>query len=177
MPLELVTIVTLPKDRRVTCQHDGCGRHVYAKVHVIRRQGTISFVGHVCFGKLFGNHELQPSIGGKEGTRLSDEERERIVLNTEAFLAELKARYAAQDAEPLPTPSNDVATALRPTNSSPSFGASLNLIPRRQPTYVHLFRCLTCSTRLLNYEFESTERLCPRCNKADDVFTIEKYLI
>lgn len=177
MSLELITIVTLPKERRVTCQHDGCGRHVYAKVHVIRHSDTLSFVGHVCFRKLFGHHELQPSIGGKDGTRLNDEEREQIVSNTEAFLTELKARYETLVAESLPAPSANVLTPLRPSNSGLALGASPSPPRRVQPTHIHLFRCLACSTRLLNYEFEGTERLCPRCNNPDEVFTIEKFLL
>lgn len=173
MNVELVTIVTVPQEQRVKCQHEGCGRHVYSKIHVVRKDDEITFVGQTCFRKLFGVLNLAPSFGGKGSTSLTEAEREQILQNSEEFLRELQSRYDAQ--EPTPTDETELQLAEPDYRSEP-------IIPRvapilGKPTHVHLFRCLTCSTPLINYEFESTERKCPQCNTADMVFTLEKYPI
>jgi hypothetical protein len=171
--VELVTVITLPEEGRVKCQHDGCGRNVFAQVHVIRRNGNVSFVGSTCFRRLFGDLDLQSSFGGKAGIPLTNDEREQILHNTESFLAQLKTAYEPSAFEIKPS----LTSALEPAIGNLEKVPYVARTGRGQPTHIHLFRCLTCSTRLINYEFESTERMCPQCNKADDVFTIEKYPI
>ena len=164
MNVKLITIVTVPQTKRVKCQHEGCGRHVYSKIHVVRINDEITFVGSVCFRKLFGELDLKPTFGGSIGTKLTESERELILQNTEIFLNELQSRYDIEEPDQL----EEADFQPEPIKSE--------ITPKRgKPTHIHLFRCLSCSNTLSNYEFESTERLCPRCNTSEMVFTIEKY--
>lgn len=173
MAIELLTVVTLDREGRVKCQHEGCGRHVFARVHVIRQNGKVSFVGSTCFRKLFGDLDLHPSFGGSNGLLLSEEQRKQILANTEAFLEELRLLYEASKQQV----STEMPSEVRdPTRNLTNAVQGSNLV-RGKPTHIHLFRCLTCSTPLINYEFESTERFCPQCKTVDNVFTLEKYPI
>jgi len=167
MTVQLITIITVPQSQRVKCQHPGCTRNVFSKIHVVRKNGEITFVGGRCFQKLFGDLNLEPVFGGGGGIRLSEAEREKILQNTDEFLAELQTIYEESDIEEPKTP--EVTVGLSYSNhSKPGKGT---------PTHIHLFRCLSCSTPLINYEFESTERMCPQCRRSEDVFTLEKYPI
>jgi hypothetical protein len=92
--IQLLYVVSLDPSERVYCQHPGCNRTVYAKVHITRLDDKISFVGSTCFKKLFGHLALSPTIGGSASKLLSSEERQRLVENTEAFLSAVREANA-----------------------------------------------------------------------------------
>ena len=104
MTVQLITIITVPQSQRVKCQHPGCTRNVFSKIHVVRKNGEITFVGGRCFQKLFGDLNLEPVFGGGGGIRLSEAEREKILQNTDEFLAELQTIYEESDIEEPKTP-------------------------------------------------------------------------
>lgn len=87
----------------VRCQQPGCGRSIYARVHIVQISGKLMVLGSSCFAKVFGEpHALGGAdFGAGSGVRLTDEERSLLIANTEALLA----RFEAQEAE-------TVATAL-----------------------------------------------------------------
>lgn len=164
----LLTIVSLPKEKRVHCQHPDCRQTVYKRVHVIRAGGKISFVGSTCFKKLYGHHHLRPQLGTHDGQTLTPEERDAIVANTEAFINKLQADKDALDAAkqpPQPPPAPVSKTWHRPRPNHASQGV----------THRTKYTCLDCSNENGQYTFVATERQCPRCHKSDNVFTLQKY--
>lgn len=87
-----------PKDR-VRCQQPGCGHSMYAAVHVVEEDGRLLVLGSTCFAKRYGGPEAlgTAQYGSGSGRRLTDEEREILLRNTQALLArfEQEAKAAA----------------------------------------------------------------------------------
>ncbi len=157
--VKLLTVVSLAKDGRVKCQHPGCTRTVYKRVHVISVDEAITFVGSTCFKKLYGDFDLQPLYGNSEGTILSQEERDLILSNTEQFLLSLQSQHMGDCEVKIDTPS---LTPEKPT-------------PRKimRATGIHVYTCFRCSSDRDLYKFESVERTCPKCKRRDEVFTVK----
>lgn len=177
--IELLYVVSLDPSERVYCQHPGCNRTVYAKVHITRLNNKISFVGSTCFKKLFGHLALSPSIKGGTGMPLSTEERQRLVDNTESFLQTIKKAHdeevAAHQAHlesvqhtaisrwqpqtPLFQPAMPEHSSFRSNRTTPPSKAKL------RPVY-GCFQCASGPNQ--PYEFRSPDRICPRCGSTNN---------
>ena len=96
----LRAIVAVDAKDRVRCQQPGCGHSVYAAVHVVEEDGKLMVLGSTCFAQRYGSHAAlgQAQYGGGGGRKLTDEERQLLIQNTEALLAQFEAQASA-DAE------------------------------------------------------------------------------
>lgn len=96
----LRAIVAVDQADRVQCQQPGCGHSVYAAVHVVEEHGRLLVLGSTCFAKRYGapNALGAAKFGAGAGRKLTEEEREMLLRNTEALLAhfEAEARAAAE---------------------------------------------------------------------------------
>lgn len=99
----LLTIVRVDEEHKLVCQAPGCGRGIYAAVHVIRDEtGAVHVVGSDCYLKLMGHEkatEEGPAFGGWDGRRLTEEERNAMLADTAAFVARMEAQFRAEAAE------------------------------------------------------------------------------
>ena len=73
MDVELLQIVEVPKSERVLCRHEGCAHPVYKRIHVLRVDGELTFVGSECYKQHYqhlarGQAEQLP--GGVTGAKL-----------------------------------------------------------------------------------------------------------
>lgn len=93
----LLAIVSVDQSRRVQCQQPGCGHEVYAAIHVVEEDGTLLVLGSTCFAKRYGSAQAlgapSYSAGGGNGVRLTDAERQVLVENTAALMAQFKERH------------------------------------------------------------------------------------
>lgn len=92
----LLAVVEVDKADRVICQADGCGHSVYKRIHVVRDKGRITVIGSECFKRLYGDTESvshKPIFGSAEGRRLSQEERDALLRNTEQLIATLELEH------------------------------------------------------------------------------------
>ncbi len=90
---ELLVRVELDRSRRVQCQCRGCGRTVYADVHLIRwPDGEIACWGSGCFAREMGiaQKNMQATYNRVNGWRLTAEERDLLDANREALIARIK---------------------------------------------------------------------------------------
>ena len=96
----LRAIVAVDALHRVQCQQPGCGHSVYAAIHVVEEDGHLLVLGSTCFAQRYGSASALGSAqyGGAGGQKLTDEERQLLIQNTEALLARFEAQ-AATDAE------------------------------------------------------------------------------
>ena len=88
---QLLAIVAVEKEDRVQCQQLGCGKGVYARIHVVNEDGKLTVLGSDCYSKRFGVTSTTDfkGLGGGSGQKLSDEERQLLVENTTALIAKL----------------------------------------------------------------------------------------
>jgi len=93
----LRAIVALDPKERVRCQQPGCGHSVYAAVHVVEEDGRLLVLGSTCFSKRYGGPEAlgAAQYGAGSGRRLSEEEREMLLQNTQALLARFEQEATA----------------------------------------------------------------------------------
>lgn len=96
----LRAIVAVDQKDRVRCQQPGCGHSVYAAVHVVEEDGKLIVLGSTCFAQRYGSPAAlgRAQYGGGSGRQLTDEERQLLIQNTEALLAQFEAQAIA-DAE------------------------------------------------------------------------------
>lgn len=90
---QLLVRVEIDKSRRVQCQCRGCGKTVYADVHLIQwPDGELACWGSRCFERELGiaGRNLQAVYGRVNGHRLTDEERALLDANREALIARIK---------------------------------------------------------------------------------------
>lgn len=109
----LLTVVEVPKEDRVLCGAEGCGHTVYRRIHVVQDGAALKVLGSDCFKRLYGHLDPSastPRYGSSEGRKLTDEERQMLVGNTQRFIDQLEAerlrlvqqaldRRAAEDQE------------------------------------------------------------------------------
>lgn len=95
---ELLAVVSVDERQPVRCQAPGCGRGVFRRVHVIRLDGNaLGVYGADCYSRLFGARvSTAPRYGGGAGRELTPEERQQLVHNTEAFIAQFERDHQAQ---------------------------------------------------------------------------------
>ena len=97
MPAELLAVVEVDYADRVRCQAQGCGHSLHRRIHIVRVDGEKPVVlGSDCCARLFGfeRSAYRSAYGGATGRRLTYEEREWLVHNTEALLARLAQQLA-----------------------------------------------------------------------------------
>ena len=97
----LRAIVAVDGKDRVRCQQPGSGHSVYAAVHVVEEDGKLMVLGSTCFAQRYGSPAALGQAqygGGGGGRKLTDEERQLLIENTEALLAQFEAQAIA-DAE------------------------------------------------------------------------------
>lgn len=88
---KLLAVVEVDKDSRVICQFEGCGRHVYKRIHVVLDNEKVSVLGQRCYSKMY--HDGSESITvpshytGAESRKLTAEEIAMLIDNT-AWLIE-----------------------------------------------------------------------------------------
>lgn len=98
----LRAIVALDYDQRIRCQQPGCGHSVHAAVHVVQEGSHHMALGSTCFAKRYGGLMALggAQYGGGGGRRLTPDERQLLLENTDALLArfeqEERARAAAE---------------------------------------------------------------------------------
>ena len=102
---ELLAIVQVEPDRRVRCGAPDCTKTVYARIHVIREDGAIKVLGSTCFDRLYGGGAKQtPRFTSGAGTLLTEEERRKLLKNTEQFIHDLEAKMPKPEVTPPPEP-------------------------------------------------------------------------
>lgn len=92
----LLAIVEVDHDQRVRCGNPGCGHSVYKAVHMVQDGQELLVLGSTCFEKRYGMGALgAPHYGGGSGRRLTSEERELLLHNTQALLQQFEAEQEA----------------------------------------------------------------------------------
>lgn len=89
---DLVAILTVPKDKRVYCQHEGCNKTIYKEIHVLKSVEGFTIVGSTCFSKHFAGCTINRSLIGGCGSdvhNLTDNERDLLLSNTASLLKSL----------------------------------------------------------------------------------------
>lgn len=94
-PARLRAIVAVDPSKAVRCQQPGCGRRVYAAVHVVEDAGQLLVLGSDCYSKRYGGGKALGGAyyGSSSGRTLTNEERQLLIDNTAALLA----HFAEQD--------------------------------------------------------------------------------
>lgn len=94
----LRAVVAIDAKNRVQCQQPGCMHSVYAAVHVVEEDGRLLVLGSTCFAKRYGGSNAlgQAQYGGGGGRKLTDDERQMLIQNTEALLAHFEALAVAE---------------------------------------------------------------------------------
>lgn len=90
---QLLVRLEIDESRRVQCQCLGCGKSVYADVHIIQwPDGEIACWGSRCFEREMGiaGKKLQAVYSRVNGRKLTDEERDLLDANREALIARIK---------------------------------------------------------------------------------------
>ena len=92
-PFKLLAIVAVDPSHRVRCQQPHCGHSVYARIHVVEEADQLIVLGSDCFAKRYGVARATDFHGhGSGGGRvLTEAEREMLVNNTKALLAQFEA--------------------------------------------------------------------------------------
>lgn len=95
-PARLLAIVEVDHDQRVRCGNPGCGHSVYKAIHVVQDGQELLVLGSTCFNKRYGVGVLGgPQYGGGSGRRLTTDQRDLLLSNTQALLEQFKAEDEA----------------------------------------------------------------------------------
>ncbi len=116
---KLLAIVSVEHDDRVRCGQPNCGHSVYRRIHVVRENSRLLVLGSTCFAKRYGADTALggAKYGGGEGRPLTEAERQLLVSNTEALLAQFEEEAARlQPAKVKPAPP---AIQPKPVTASP----------------------------------------------------------
>lgn len=129
-PARLRAIVSVPESSRVQCQETGCGRSVYAAVHIVEDAGHLLILGSGCFANRYGSlRALGAAVyGSGAGKRLTDAERLLLLENTHALLEQFRQEELAKVRQASPIPPK-LAAALPPSDAPPA-----RATPAFQPT-------------------------------------------
>lgn len=106
---KLLAIVEVDENSKVYCQADGCTATVYKRIHVVNEREKIIVLGSTCYSKLYGGseHEQKSSYyTGSESRRLTEEERQMLLNNTQALIEHFEAQAQAQAQAFSPVASN-----------------------------------------------------------------------
>lgn len=116
---QLEAILAVAQPDRVRCDQPHCGRSVYRRIHVVRESGKLLVLGSDCYTERYGTDaaSISARYGGGEGRTLTQAERDLLVNNREALLAQFEDEAALSQAAKLkPVPS---ASPPRPVSVSP----------------------------------------------------------
>ena len=93
---KLMAIVSVDHTDRVRCGQPTCGHPVYRRIHVVRENGKLLVLGSTCFANRYGTESAlgKANFGGGEGRKLSAEESQLLMTNTEGLLARLEEEEA-----------------------------------------------------------------------------------
>jgi hypothetical protein len=97
--VRLVAVLALDPHHKVQCQQPGCGRGIYARVHVVRDSGCFKVLGADCYANHYGGAlGLGPAqFGwGGAGLKLTDEQRALLIQNTQALIAQFEEMEARE---------------------------------------------------------------------------------
>lgn len=95
----LRAIVALDYRNRVRCQHQGCGRSIFARVHVVQEGDQFKVIGSDCFANHYGGAMALGKAqfgGGGGGVKLTDEQRALLIQNTRALIEWFEALEAQE---------------------------------------------------------------------------------
>jgi len=89
---KLLAIVSVAYADRVRCGQPTCGHSVYRRIHVVRENEKLLVLGSTCFAKRYGNDAALGTahFGGGDGRVLTEAERQLLMNNTEALLAQFE---------------------------------------------------------------------------------------
>lgn len=96
---ELLAIVEVDEPNKIRCQAHGCGRGVWRRIHVVADGESLTVIGSDCYAQLYGGAEsgqVDPAYGNAAGVRLTDEARELLIANTEAFVERMRSEHEAE---------------------------------------------------------------------------------
>jgi hypothetical protein len=93
---KLHAIVAVEFADRVRCGHPGCGHSVYRRIHVVEDGDELLVLGSTCFAKRYGSADAlgRSSHGSGDGRKLTEAERQLLLHNTVALLAEFERERA-----------------------------------------------------------------------------------
>jgi len=126
---QLLAVVEVPHDDRVRCQAAGCNHSVFRRIHVVRENSVVRVYGSECFKKLFVGLPVassMPRYTSSEGRRLTEDERQLLIENTERLVQQFESEYQAELARKAVL----VAVPSTPTQTTPS------PLPPQPPTVV-----------------------------------------
>ncbi len=96
-PWVLLDTIEVDKNERVQCQCKGCGKGIYAAIHMIQLpSGEIQCWGNRCYAReagLAGFPRMEPLYSGFNGRKLTEEEREWLRTNRDRLIAKFKAEH------------------------------------------------------------------------------------
>ena len=98
---QLLAVVEVPRDDRVRCQAAGCNHSVFRRIHVVRENSIVRVYGSECFKNLFVGLPVaasMPRYTSSEGRRLSGDERQLLIENTERLVQQFESEYQAEHA-------------------------------------------------------------------------------
>lgn len=93
---QLLAIVEVDHDQRVSCGNPGCGHSVHKAIHLVQDGQRLLVLGSSCFKKRYGAAPLgQPRYSGGAGRKLSTEERDLLLNNTAALVEQFEREREA----------------------------------------------------------------------------------
>lgn len=118
---KLLAIVSVEHNERVRCGQPNCGHSVYRRIHVVRENSRLLVLGSTCFAKRYGADTALggAKYGGGEGRPLTEAERQLLLSNTEALLAQFEeeaARLQPAKVKPVPPAIQLKAVIATPSN-------------------------------------------------------------
>lgn len=96
----LRAIIAVDSERAVRCQQPGCGHRVYAAVHIVQEGDDFLVLGSTCFSNRYGNAKALGSAayGSGSGRALTEEERQVLLANTAALIAQFEEEERVKQA-------------------------------------------------------------------------------
>lgn len=134
---QLIAIVQVEKQERIYCQAENCRHTVYKQIHVVFDGFTFKLYGISCFEKLFG--ELLAAahkpmyVSGSGGRRLTAEEQELLINNTEKLIEHFKRQFEEQEQARKEAKLHDEQEALR--IQANKIHQTMSVISQRQPRH------------------------------------------
>ncbi len=154
--IELLAILQVDPRRRVRCGGPDCTKTVYARIHVVREEGVLKVLGSTCYQHLYGKSgKLVPKYSASTGRLLSEEERLKLIENTEELLRDFELREMEQ-ASKISISEFDCETKIDSTKSEIDLGSAREVTchfchKRMFPNLEHRpargFRCEECKKR------------------------------
>lgn len=144
---ELLAIVSVDPANRVRCGQPACSHSVYRRIHVVKDSGELLVLGSTCCRQRFGSLKALglPAHGGVSGRKLTEAERQLLVSNTAALLAqfELERQPPPLLAKTTPTANTKSVhqvhrTAFTPTLQKVKASPWPWMKPRTSMAYFHL---------------------------------------